>query len=100
MDVKSGPDVLPRLEPAVLAIVSIGRKEHLGLDEDDAVVQDQDAAIVANVAMHHRHANVAENVLRYEHHIDTNKRVPFVASDLRMRPIASHACRNVSDSRK
>lgn len=56
--------MLPRLEPTILAVVAISSEEHLRFDEENAVVQHQQTTIVANVAMHHRHANVTENVCR------------------------------------
>lgn len=54
--------MLPSLEPAVLAVVAIGSKEHLWLDKDNPIVDNEDAAVVAHIAMHDGHANVTENI--------------------------------------
>jgi hypothetical protein len=42
----------PGREPAELAVVAVVRKPHLGADEEDLLVEDDDAAIVDDVLVH------------------------------------------------
>lgn len=92
--------MLPRLEPTILTIVAVCSEEQLGLNKYDAAVDHEHAAVVANIAMHHRHTNVAEDIWAFRRRNKSENEVPRVTSDLRICAITSQAWRNVSDSRK
>mmetsp|Transcript_31203 Transcript_31203/g.82716 ORF Transcript_31203/g.82716 Transcript_31203/m.82716 type:complete len:238 (-) Transcript_31203:277-990(-) len=56
---------VPRREVPHLAVVPVVRQVELGPDADHLVVEHDDAAVVRDVPVHHRHADVAEDALRH-----------------------------------